>query len=155
MREAAQRRAKHARVARSIEWIDSTFPEGTKGLSAHKIDAIIDTLCWTNFRGTPARRRKHAQEYAEEARRLLKRHGLFVLHFRPSSSAVPIVCSPETQLPTGFLRCFEWSRLVLTHLAENRFWKPSDARKRGGRHLQHDWAVVYVGIGRPRAERSL
>jgi SAM-dependent methyltransferase len=145
LRGAARCRAVRQRVSNRITSIPAPFPTSTRAIRTRSVDAILDTLCWTNLNDS----RAADLAYAKEAARLLRSTGLFVLHMRPKGH-VTLIARPERWLPAPFIRYFRWSRLVLTHLAEHRSWTSREAIERGGLNLKYDHATVYVAFGRPR-----
>jgi SAM-dependent methyltransferase len=149
---AARRRARIAHLQSRITFIKGSFPgDGSAQIAAGCVSVAIDTLAWTNF---PA---QLDRPYAAEVWRALERRGLFVLHCRLPDASHEIA-SPKL-LPASFQRYFSWSRLLKTHLAENRTWGRDDVLAEARRirttpkcvsRLLHDWAVIHVGVGQRR-----
>lgn len=150
---AARERARMARVGSKATFVKGYFPDDTANLlKSGSFHAVVDALCWTNISDENASR-----SFVEEVWRVLRRRGMFVLHMRPLRASEPDIMSAQRRLEGPMLRYFDWSPLVRTHLAENRSWTASYACKMARKHgpeglrLDHDWACVYVGVGRRRA----
>jgi SAM-dependent methyltransferase len=135
-RRLAAFKARHGAMAYGLDritFLRGSVTERLPQLRAGGFDVGIDTLLWNNLS------EGETSAYLQEAARLLRAGGLFVLQVRQSGHPFDRVPA-RRELPASFHRHFRMTYGVATHLAEMEAGRPAHAevavylgRRRGSR----------------------